>query len=240
MSHIHHECELERHIVEQLTAAGWLLGKSSDYDAALALYPTDVSGWLQDSQPESWNKLQALHGASCTTAVLARLIKALADKDGGTVAVLRDGFSFAGAGKLAMSQALPEDARNETVMLRYKANRLRVVPQLRYSLDKSDEIDLAFFINGIPVATVELKTDFTQCVEAAMAQYRQDRPPKSITSGRAEPLLAFKRGAVVHFAMSDRHASSLARNEDGEHYSRSQRNGMARRPRSAPAAWTRK
>ena len=117
--------------------------------------------------------------------------------------VLRDGFAMAGGGTLAMSQALPEDDRNQTVLTRYAANRLRVVQQLRYSLDKGDEIDLAFFINGIPVATVELKTDFTQSVQAAMQQYRMDRPPKNEKTGRAEPLLTFKRGAVVHFAMSD-------------------------------------
>jgi len=203
MSQIHHECELERHIVEQLAAAGWLVGKSSAYDAGRALFPEDVSGWLQASQPEAWGKLVKLNGAGTEAAVLSRLVKTLESKDAGTVAVLRDGFSIAGAGTLAMSQALPEDDRNETVLLRYAANRLRVVPQLRYSLDKASEIDLSFFINGIPVATVELKTDFTQSVEAAMQQYRQDRPPKSASKGLPEPLLTFKRGAVVHFAMSD-------------------------------------
>lgn len=203
MSHIHHECELERHIVEQLTAAGWLLGKSSDYDRARALFAEDVIGWIQSSQPQAWAKLNSLNGAATETAVLDRLVKTLESKDGGTVNVLRDGFAIAGGGNVAMSQPLPEDERNQTVLERYTANRLRVVPQLRYSLDKTDEIDLAFFINGIPVATVELKTDFTQSVQAAMHQYRQDRPPKNEKTGRVEPLLAFKRGAVVHFAMSD-------------------------------------
>lgn len=203
MSQIHHECELERHIVEQMAAAGWLVGKSSAYDAGRALYPEDVIGWLQASQPEAWQKLVKLNGAGTEAAVLNRLVKTLESKDAGTVVVLRDGFSIAGAGTLAMSQALPEDDRNETVLKRYADNRLRVVPQLRYSLDKADEIDLSFFINGIAVATVELKTDFTQSVEAAMLQYRQDRPPKSASKGLPEPLLAFKRGAVVHFAMSD-------------------------------------
>jgi len=118
------------------------------------------------------------------------------------VNVLRYGVAVAGGGTLAMSQALPEDDRNDTVIARYAANRLRVVPQLRYSLDKTDEIDLVFFINGIPVATVELKTDFTQSVQAAMQQYRQDRRPER-KSGGSEPLLSFRRGAVVHFAMSD-------------------------------------
>lgn len=203
MSQIHHECELERHIVEQLTAAGWLLGQSGAYDAARALYPEDVIGWISESQPQAWDKISSLNGAGTNSAVLDRLVKTLESKDGGTVHVLRDGFAIAGGGTLAMSQALPEDGRNQTVLARYAANRLRVVPQLRYSLDKSDEIDLVFFINGIAVATVELKTDFTQSVEAAMDQYRYDRPPKNDKTGRIEPLLAFRRGAVVHFAMSD-------------------------------------
>jgi type I restriction enzyme R subunit len=203
MSHIHHECELERHIVEQLTASGWLVGKSADYDAARALFSEDVLGWLEDSQPEAMAKLRAMNGAGTENVVLDRLVKQLENKiEGGTINVLRYGFAVAGGGTLAMSQGLPEDGRNETVIARYAANRLRVVPQLRYSLDKADEIDLAFCINGIPVATVELKTDFTQSVEAAMQQYRMDRRPER-KSGGLEPLLTFKRGAVVHFAMSD-------------------------------------
>lgn len=203
MSHIHHECELERHIVEQLEAAGWLVGKSADYDAARALFPEDVIGWLDDTQPQAMAKLRAMHGAGSEAVILDRLVKQLENKtDGGTVNVLRQGFAVAGGGTLAMSQGLPEDARNDTVIQRYAANRLRVVPQLRYSLDKLDEIDLALFINGIPVATVELKTDFTQSVQAAMQQYRMDRRPER-KSGGTEPLLTFRRGAVVHFAMSD-------------------------------------
>ena len=213
MSHIHHECELERHIVEQLAAAGWLVGKSADYDAARALFPEDVLGWLESSQPQAMAKLRAMNGAGTETVVLDRLVKQLENKvDGGTINLLRYGFAVAGGGTLAMSQGLPEDDRNETVIARYAANRLRVVPQLRYSLDKTDEIDLAFFINGIPVATVELKTDFTQSVQAAMQQYRMDRKPER-KSGGLEPLLTFKRGAVVHFAMSDsdiRMATKLA------------------------------
>ena len=203
MSHIHHECELERHIVEQLTASGWLVGKSADYDAGRALFPEDVLLWLQDSQSEAMAKLRAMNGAGTENVVLDRLVKQLENKiEGGTINVLRYGFAIAGGGTLAMSQGRPEDNRNDTVIARYTANRLRVVPQLRYSLDKADEIDLAFFINGIPVATVELKTDFTQSVQAAMQQYRMDRKPER-KSGGLEPLLTFKRGAVVHFAMSD-------------------------------------
>lgn len=203
MSHIHHECELERHIVEQLAAAGWAVGKSAGYDAALALYREDVFAWLESTQAPAMAKLRSINGDNTEAVVLERLVKQLASNDGGTINALRYGFAVAGGGTLAMSQARPEDTRNETVTQRYTANRLRVVPQLRYSLDKTDEIDLAFFINGIPVATVELKTDFTQSVQAAMQQYRDDRQPKNEKTKRVEPLLAFRRGAVVHFAMSD-------------------------------------
>ena len=67
---IHHECELERHIVEQLLASGWLLGASDHYDRARALYPEDVVGWLQDSQPEAWKKLERLNGSNTQGVVL--------------------------------------------------------------------------------------------------------------------------------------------------------------------------
>ncbi len=112
MSHIHHECELERHIVEQLAAAGWLVGKPADYDAARALFPEDVFGWLDDTQPRAMAKLRAMHGAGTEAVILDRLVKQLDSKDGGTVNVLRQGFAVAGGGTLAMSQGLPEDARN--------------------------------------------------------------------------------------------------------------------------------
>lgn len=203
MNQLHHECQLERHIVDQLAASGWQVGTAAGYDAARALFPDDVAAWLQNSQPEAWDKLTRLNGANTRTAVLDRLVKVLEAKDGGTVTVLRDGFAMAGGGTLQMSEGLPEDGRNDTVKARYACNLLRVVPQVRYSLDSQNAIDLVLFINGLPVATVELKTDFTQSVEAAIQQYKDDRPPKSPSSGRPEPLLTFKRGAVVHFAMSD-------------------------------------
>ena len=77
MSHIHHECELERHIVEQLEVAGWLVGKSADYDVARALFPEDVICWLDDTQPQAMAKLRAMNGAGTETVILDRLIKQL-------------------------------------------------------------------------------------------------------------------------------------------------------------------
>jgi type I restriction enzyme R subunit len=94
-------------------------------------------------------------------------------------------------------------AINPDILQRYRENRLRVVRQVHYSLHNENSIDLVLFLNGLPVATVELKTDFTQSIGDAIDQYRFDRPPHP--KGQvAEPLLRFPSGALVHFAVSNR------------------------------------
>jgi type I restriction enzyme R subunit len=204
MSDLHHEKHLEAHIVQKLAEQGWLVGTSEAYNRDYAVYPEDIVGWVQDSQPKKWEKLLSLNAsdvALATKTLMTRLEEALEKK--GTIEVLRRGFTIPGCGNIDASEAAPEDQRNKEVIARYAANRLRVVPQLRYHPAYDYELDLAFFINGIPVATIELKTDFTQSIEAAKEQYRNDRLPIDPKSKRKLPLLTFKRGAVVHFAMSD-------------------------------------
>ena len=92
---------------------------------------------------------------------------------------------------------------NAETMALYAQNRLRVVRQVRYSVHNENCIDLVLFLNGLPVATVELKTDFTQSIGDAIDQYRFDRQPKAAGQSSAEPLLSFPRGALVHFAVSN-------------------------------------
>lgn len=201
MSDLHHEKHLESYIVQKLAAQGWLVGDTSGYNQDYALYPEDLEVWLKATQKEKWDRLEAMNGAKTRDVVMKRLEAAL-DKNG-TMHVLRRGFDIAGAGHLDLSEAAPEDKRNETVLRRYAANRLRVVPQLKYHPGRELAIDLGLFLNGLPLATVELKTDFTQSVEHAKAQYKTDRLPVDPVTKRKHPLLTFKRGAVVHFAMSD-------------------------------------
>ncbi|MGE4345402.1 MAG: type I restriction endonuclease subunit R [Geoalkalibacter sp.] len=196
----HHEVHFEDYIVAQLAERGWHVGSADKYDRIRALYPEDVIGYLKDSQPDAWQKLEKLNGTATEKVVLDRLVKAL-EKDG-TLEAIRRGVNLVGAGRVTLCQSLPEDERNEQVIKRYKENRLRVVRQLKYCPKREWAIDLVFFINGIPVATAELKSDFTQTVEDAIWQYRNDRQPKDKQSGRTEPLLTFKRGALVHFALS--------------------------------------
>lgn len=79
------------------------------------------------------------------------------------------------------------------ILTRYAANRLRVVRQVRYSLHSENCLDLVLFLNGLPLATAELKTDFTQSFGDAIDQYRFDRHPKP-KGQAAEPLLSDLHG----------------------------------------------
>lgn len=197
----HHEKHFEAHIVQKLQGQGWLVGTNAGYDIEHALYPEDLMGWLQETQEDKWNRLVAANGTKATDVLMARLSQALQEK--GTIHTLRRGFAIAGCGQIDMSEAAPEDKRNDKVVSRYAANRLRVVPQLKYHPAREFAIDLVFFFNGLPVATLEVKTDFTQSASAAVEQYKNDRLPFDPKTRRREPLLTFKRGAIVHFAMSE-------------------------------------
>jgi hypothetical protein len=186
----HHEKHFENYIVEKLKAQDWLVGTTAGYNIEHALYPEDLVAWLQKTQEDKWNKLVAANGAKATEVLMARLAQALEEK--GTIHTLRRGFAIAGCGHIDLSEAEPEDKRNEKVKKRYDANRLRVVPQLKYHPAREFAIDLVFFFNGLAVATVEVKTDFTQSAEAAVEQYKNDRLPFDPKTKRREPLLTFQ------------------------------------------------
>ena len=157
--------------------------------------------WVQASQPKVWEALRKSHGAAAEAMLLDRIRKALDER--GTLDVLRHGVEMIGVkGQVALAQFKPAMGMNPDITSRYAGNRLRVVRQLRYSTANENAIDLVLFLNGLPVATVELKTDFTQTVEDAVDQYRFDRHP-SPKGQKPEPLLSFPSGALVHFAVCD-------------------------------------
>ena len=212
----HQEKHFETYIVGKLKAQDWLVGDTKHYDTERAMYPDDLVSWLEATQPAKWAKLRKDYPDDPRGALMDRFAKVL-EKDG-TVHALRRGFSIAGCGHIDLSEAVPEDQRNAEVLKRYAANILRVVPQLKYHPARELAIDLVFFVNGLPVATVELKTDFTQSADAAVEQYKTDRLPFDAKTKRREPLLTFKRGAVVHFAMSDSEIR-MATKLDGENTS---------------------
>lgn len=205
MTQQHHESAFEAEICQYLSEHGWLYSPTDEgYDRELALFPADVFGWLGATQPEQLAKRvkPELTGDALEKAqrgVLTTLVKALgADPkaNGGTLSVLRRGFKDLNA-QFSMCQFRPNTSLNETTARKYKAVRLRVMRQVHYSTQNANSIDLVFFVNGIPVATAELKTDFTQNITDAVLQYKHHRLPKG------EPLLAFGSRAVVHFAVSN-------------------------------------
>jgi len=200
---LHNEIEFENDICAHLAASGWLYaeGDASGYDTPRALFPADVLAWVQATQPDAWSALRKTHGAHAEAMLLDRLRKQLDEH--GTLHILRVGLEMMGPkAPIKFAQFKPALAMNPALQARYAANRLRVVRQVRTYHD--DVIDLVLFLNGIPVATAELKTDFTQDVNAAVDQYRFDRIPKPKGKPFAEPLLDFPRGALVHFAVSNR------------------------------------
>jgi type I restriction enzyme R subunit len=199
MNSKHLERAYEEELVTHLTQRGWLEGDAALYDRTLALYPTDLIGWLQETQPQEWQKLAAGQNGDSQRLLLERVVK-LMDTEG-SLAVLRHGFKYLNA-RFQLCQFKPGHRFNPETLARYEKVRCRVVRQVHYSLHNEKSIDLVLFVNGVPVATLELKTDFTQSIGDAIRQYKQDRWPKDPGAKAEEPLLAFKRRALVHFAVS--------------------------------------
>ena len=197
------ELAFETEVCESLAAQGWLYveGDAQRYDRARALFPSDVLDFVQTTQPKEWAALTKSHGAKAAEVLLARLRAQLDQR--GTLSVLRQGIDLLGLRQtLKLAEFRPALGINPDILARYAQNRLRVVRQVRYSLHNQNSIDLVLFLNGLPMATVELKTDFKQSVRDAIDQYRFDREPKP-KGQPAEPLLSFPGGALVHFAVSD-------------------------------------
>ncbi|PKO43686.1 MAG: hypothetical protein CVU30_06625 [Betaproteobacteria bacterium HGW-Betaproteobacteria-3] len=200
---LHKEISFETEICQHLGSHGWLYaeGDAAAYDRTRALFPADVLAWVQTTQPKAWDTLVKNHGTKAEDTLLSRLRDQLDQR--GTLDVLRHGFELLGLkAPLSLAQFKPALAINPDILARYVANRLRVVRQVRYSLFCENSIDLVLFLNGLPVATVELKTDFTQSINDAIDQYRFDRQPRP-KGQAAEPLLLFPSGALIHFAVSN-------------------------------------
>jgi type I restriction enzyme R subunit len=199
---LHKEISFEDEICGHLAAQGWLYADDdASYNRARALFPPDLVAWVQATQPAAWQMLTKSHGSSAEPVLLDRIRKQLDDR--GTLDVLRHGVELIGLRQpIALAQFRPALAMNTDILSRYAANRLRVVRQVRYSLANENCLDLVLFLNGLPVATVELKTDFTQSIDDAIDQYRFDRNPRP-KGQSVEPLLTFPSGALVHFAVSN-------------------------------------
>ena len=177
---------------------GYFAGSPKDYDRAHALDVPQLFAFLRATQPESFKKL-AMVDASDPKDInrlkfLARLSSEIRNR--GVIDVLRKGIEHHPAGHFDLFYGTPSEGNAKAAAL-HAQNRFSITRQLAYSNDETHRaLDLCLFINGLPIATFELKNSLTkQTVEDAVEQYRRDRNPR-------EKLFEFGR-CVVHFAVDD-------------------------------------
>lgn len=188
----HTESAFETVIEQHLLVHGYCRIESQ-FDAARAIFPDEVSAFIQATQPTEWDKLAALLGDKTASQILTDLCKWLDTY--GALHVLRHGFKCYGR-TLHVAYFKAAHGLNPELEARYAANRMGVVRQLHYSeRHPGRSLDMVLVVNGVPVVTLELKNPLTgQTVEDARRQYRQDRDPR-------EAIFEFKRRALVHFAV---------------------------------------
>jgi len=207
---IHQEKVFEEHIVSCLTSGLGYVERdcASHYSVAYALDTELLFRFLKTTQPDAWQILEDHYSVQAEAEVLKRLEKAL--KDNPTHVVLRDGIKLVPNMHFTLCYFKPASNLNPDLTRLYEANILSVMRQVTYSAKNKNAIDVASFVNGIPVATLEVKNLLTgQNVKHAEKQYRHDRSPAG------EPLLTFKRGAIVHFAVDQDHVSMSTRLMNG-------------------------
>ena len=172
---------------------GYVLGDPSDYNREYCVDLAQLTIFLGETQPGMVEVLGLDEDGPTRRKFLARVQGEVSKR--GTIDVLRHGIKH-GAHDLDLFYGTPS-AGNQKANTLYAANRFSVTRQLRYSRDETQlALDLGIFINGLPVATFELKNSLTkQTVEDAVWQYKKDRNPR-------EKLLEFGR-CIVHFALDE-------------------------------------
>jgi type I restriction enzyme, R subunit len=195
----HTEARLEDAIIDHLTTqAGYVFvdyreGAASDrYDKARALDPALVVDFIEATQAKVWSSLAAIHGPETPKVVVDHLVKELETK--GTLKVLRQGFKCYGK-LLRLAAFAPNNRMNPDTLALYRQNVLSVTRQLCYGTEHSKSLDLVLFLNGLPIATAELKNPLSgQTVDDAKRQYKRDRDHR-------EPIFDFTKRTLVHFAV---------------------------------------
>lgn len=172
---------------------GWIAGNPTDYDREYAVDVSQLSAFLQAIQPHAAEALDLDSPGPTRRKFLARVQGEITRR--GIIDVLRHGLKH-GAHDLTLFYGTPTPG-NVSAEEHYAANRFSITRQLHYSRDETQlALDLALFINGLPVATFELKNSLTkQTVEDAIEQYKRDRDPR-------EKLFEFGR-CIAHFAVDD-------------------------------------
>ncbi len=189
---MHKEIDFENDIEHALiNGGGYEKGDPQAYDPETALFPAEVVAFVQKTQPKIWARLIQLDAVKAPAILLDSLVKELAAK--GALAVLREGFKCMGQ-TVRLAYFAPNTGLNPAATRSYADNRLTMVRQVKTKIGAIPDIVLA--VNGLPVATLELKNPLSATrwnVEHAKYQYRE-RDPKEL-------LFAFKQRCLVHFAV---------------------------------------
>lgn len=196
------EKALETYIQETMTQRGWLVGSCQVWDQQMALFPGYILSFIQATQPRLWKEMEQLHQDQLSDKLIESVVKERNTK--GTLHILRHGFKFYGKTfRLAFFQPthhlVPEN------MALFAQNQLHVTRQVPCHPQDTSTIDMVLSLNGIPVATLELKNPGThQTWQNAVQQYKTDRDPGA-------PLFLFKKGALVHFAVDTQEVHTTTR-----------------------------
>lgn len=186
------EKRFESEIEYALLQNGYTKGDPKNYNKELAMVTGEVLEFIKSTQAHEWDLLSKRHGPLYEQNFLRRLDNEL--KRRGMLDVLRHGIDDTGV-SFKLSYFKPGSNMNKTAMDLYDKNRLMITRQVHYSLDNNNSIDTVIFLNGLPIATIELKNPLTgQTYENAISQYKNDRNPR-------EKIFAFKQRALVHFAV---------------------------------------
>ncbi len=187
----HSETAFESVIEAHLLQNGYVPVARAGFDRERAIFPETVLAFIRATQPREWAKLEALHGDKTGEQILGDLCKWM--DQNGSLATLRHGFKCYGR-TLHAAYFKAAHELNPELEARYAANRLGLTRQLHFSPRSERSLDVTLSLNGIPVATLELKNPLTgQRVEDARRQYQHDRDPRV-------PIFEFKRRTLVHFA----------------------------------------
>ena len=186
------EKAFETYVQEVLvTNRGWKRGDLAEWDKERAIFPAQALMFIQDTQSKLWEQMRVLHGTGLGDLIIAGLVKELEIK--GSLHVLRHGFKFYGK-TFRLAYFKPAHGLNADVLRLFGKNRLTVTRQVPCHPRDNSTVDMAFSVNGLPVATCELKNPGKgQNWRDAVRQYKEDRDPRA-------PLFLFKKRALVHFA----------------------------------------
>ncbi|HXO41013.1 MAG TPA: type I restriction endonuclease [Thermoanaerobaculia bacterium] len=188
----HSEAAFETIIEAHLLANGYVPVDRAGFDRTRAIFPETTLAFIRETQPREYARLEALLGERTGEQILDDLCKWM--DASGSLATLRHGFKCYGR-TLHAAFFKAAHGLNADLTARYAANRLGLTRQLHYSPRDERSLDVTLSLNGLPVATLELKNPLTgQTMEEARRQYQRDRDPR-------ETLFAFKRRTLVHFAV---------------------------------------